>query len=63
MTSLSADVLFNFLASPCALLQFQNATDGQGVDIILENLANVNLGADLKLLSRFGRVMVSVIWL
>ena len=28
------------------------ATGGQGVDVILEMLANVNLGADLKLLAR-----------
>jgi NADPH:quinone reductase len=34
------------------------ATGGQGVDVILEMLANVNLGADLKLLARNGRVIV-----
>jgi len=34
------------------------ATDGQGVDVILEMLANVNLGNDLKLLARRGRVIV-----
>ena len=34
------------------------ATGGQGVDVILEMLANVNLGADLKLLARNGRVVV-----
>jgi NADPH2:quinone reductase len=33
-------------------------TGGQGVDVILEMLANVNLGADLKLLARNGRVVV-----
>ncbi len=33
-------------------------TFGDGVDLILEMLANVNLGNDLKLLSRFGRVVV-----
>lgn len=33
-------------------------TEGRGVDIILEMLANVNLGADLKLLSKNGRVVV-----
>jgi NADPH2:quinone reductase len=36
----------------------QKATGGRGVDIILEMLANVNLGADLKLLARRGRVIV-----
>jgi len=34
------------------------ATSGAGVDIILEMLANVNLGADLKLLAQKGRVVV-----
>src|SRR5258708_13093588 len=34
------------------------ATGGRGVDIILERLANVNLGADLKLLAQKGRVVV-----
>jgi NADPH:quinone reductase len=34
------------------------ATHGQGVDVILEMLANVNLGVDLKLLARNGRVIV-----
>jgi NADPH:quinone reductase len=34
------------------------ATHGQGVDVILEMLANVNLGGDLKLLARNGRVIV-----
>jgi NADPH2:quinone reductase len=34
------------------------ATDGRGVDVILEVLANVNLGADLKLLRQSGRVIV-----
>ena len=34
------------------------ATAGRGVDAILEMLANVNLGADLKLLARNGRVIV-----
>ena len=34
------------------------ATDGRGVDLILEMLANVNLGKDLKLLAFGGRVVV-----
>jgi NADPH2:quinone reductase len=33
-------------------------TDGEGVDVILEMLANVNLGNDLRILSRRGRVVV-----
>jgi NADPH2:quinone reductase len=34
------------------------ATSGIGVDLILEMLANVNLGQDLKLLARHGRVVI-----
>lgn len=34
------------------------ATGGRGVDVILEMLANVNLGTDLKLLAPRGRVVV-----
>lgn len=33
-------------------------TGGRGVDVILEMLANVNLGKDLPLLAKFGRVIV-----
>jgi len=38
--------------------EISKATGGGGVDIILEMLANVNLGADLKLLGKMGRVVV-----
>jgi NADPH2:quinone reductase len=38
--------------------QIMQATGGRGIDIILEMLANVNLGADLKLLAQMGRVIV-----
>src|SRR5215813_1079104 len=38
--------------------QIVKATGGRGVDLILEMLANKNLGDDLKLLARDGRVMV-----
>ena len=34
------------------------ATDGQGVNVILEMLANVNLGADLKLIALNGRIII-----
>jgi NADPH2:quinone reductase len=34
------------------------ATNGRGVDVILEMLANVNLGGDLKMLALHGRVVV-----
>src|SRR2546429_12567 len=38
--------------------EIMKATDGRGVDIILEMLANVNLATDLKLLATNGRVIV-----
>lgn len=33
-------------------------TDGRGVDVVLEMLANVNLAKDLTILGKFGRVVV-----
>jgi len=38
--------------------QILAATNGRGVDLIVEMLANVNLGQDLKLLAKGGRVVV-----
>jgi NADPH2:quinone reductase len=38
--------------------QILKATGGKSVDVILEMLANVNLGHDLKLLAQYGRVIV-----
>src|SRR5262249_15384987 len=38
--------------------EIMKATSGRGVDIILEMLANVNLGTDLKLLAMNGRVII-----
>lgn len=38
--------------------QILKTTGGQGVNLILEMLANVNLGHDLKLLASYGRVVV-----
>lgn len=38
--------------------QLLAATQGKGVDLVLEVLANVNLAKDLKLLGRFGRVVI-----
>ena len=40
------------------LEEILKATSGIGVDLILEMLANVNLGQDLKLLAAHGRVVV-----
>jgi NADPH2:quinone reductase len=44
--------------TPDYLEQVLDLTGGQGVDVILEMLANVNLGKDLKVLAKFGRVVV-----
>ena len=38
--------------------QIMNATNGHGVDVIVEMLANVNLGKDLTILAKNGRVVV-----
>ena len=38
--------------------QIARLTGGKGVEVILEMLANKNLGKDLPMLSKFGRVMV-----
>jgi NADPH2:quinone reductase len=38
--------------------ELMQLTSNQGVDVILEMLANVNLGKDLSLLAKFGRVVV-----
>jgi NADPH2:quinone reductase len=33
-------------------------TEGRGADVIMEMLANVNLGKDLDLVARFGRIII-----
>jgi NADPH2:quinone reductase len=40
------------------LQQVRPLTDGRGVDVVLEMLANVNLDKDLDVLARHGRVVV-----
>jgi len=52
-----ADGTFNHKA-PDYLAKILEATEGQGVDVILEMAAHVNLGKDLSLLSKKGRVVV-----
>ena len=52
-----AEQVFNH-TQPDYLEKILNATDGRGVDLILEMLANDNLGKDLKLLAIGGRVVV-----
>ena len=44
--------------APDYLDQIPNLTGGRGVDVILEMLANVNLGRDLRVLAPGGRVVV-----
>lgn len=43
---------------PGYMQEILSATDGLGVDLVLEMLANVNLGQDLKVLAQRGRVVV-----
>ncbi|HEY9657038.1 MAG TPA: NADPH:quinone reductase [Allocoleopsis sp.] len=43
---------------PNYLQELLTLTQGRGVDVILEMLANVNLGNDLTVLAQFGRVVV-----
>lgn len=38
--------------------KIKEITNGRGVDLILENLANVNLDQDLKLLAKRGKILV-----
>ncbi|HEY3853110.1 MAG TPA: NADPH:quinone reductase [Verrucomicrobiae bacterium] len=44
--------------TPNYLAEIPKITEGRGVNIILEMLSNVNLGKDLPLLARHGRVIV-----
>jgi len=44
--------------APAYLEEVLKLTSGRGVDVILEMLANVNLGQDLKVLAQGGRVVV-----
>lgn len=44
--------------NPGHLDEVMKLTNGRGVDVVLEMLANVNLGKDLTLLARGGRVVV-----
>ena len=44
--------------APNQFEQIMNATSGRGVDVIVELLANVNLGKDLTILEKGGRVAI-----
>ena len=52
-----ADFIFDHSA-PNYLDEIMSATDGKGVDIILEMLANVNLQNDLNVIGKKGRIVV-----
>src|SRR5213083_1042567 len=52
-----ADEVFDHRA-PDHFEQIMKATGGRGVDVIAEMLANVNLGKDLPILAKGGRVVV-----
>ena len=52
-----ADIVVNHRESDY-LDAILKATDGRGVDVILEMAAHINLDKDLSLLARFGRVVV-----
>ncbi len=52
-----ADVVVNH-RTPGYHQQILDSTQGEGVDVVLEMLANVNLGQDLKLLATRGRVVI-----
>ena len=49
---------YSRIAAPDYLDQLTKLTGGRGVDLILEMLANVNLGHDLAMLAPHGRVVV-----
>lgn len=52
-----ADFVFDHTA-PNYLAEILAATDGKGVDIILEMLANVNLNNDFGIIARKGRIVI-----
>jgi NADPH2:quinone reductase len=57
VTGQGAHEVFDHRA-PNYLEKVMGSTNGRGVDVILEMLANVNLGKDLSALARGGRVVV-----
>jgi NADPH2:quinone reductase len=57
VTREGADHVVDHKAPDCAA-QISKLTDGHGPDLIIEMLANVNLGADLKMLAPHGRVVI-----
>lgn len=45
-------------SDPSHIAEIKDVTDGQGVDVIIEMLANVNLQIDFDALAMFGRIVV-----
>ena len=57
LAEIGVDAIFDHSAADYADA-IRAATDGKGVDVVIEMLANVNLARDLSLLGRRGRVVV-----
>ena len=57
LADIGADAIFDHSAEGEADA-IRAATDGKGVDLVIEMLANVNLASDLSMLGRGGRVVV-----
>lgn len=50
----------DLLKNALCVYVFQEATKGQGLDVIVEMLSNVNLSKDLQMLAYGGRVIVGL---
>ena len=57
VSDVGADFVFDHTEDDY-LSEILSATDGEGVTVILEMLANVNLSKDFFVLSKFGRIVV-----
>ena len=54
------DVVTKVCVCVCVCVFFQEATEGKGIDVIVEMLSNVNLSKDLQMLAYGGCVAVSM---
>lgn len=57
---MAGKTLSDLLKYALCVYVFQEATEGRGVDVIVEMLSNVNLSKDLQMLAYGGRVMVGL---
>lgn len=57
VTENGADLALNY-KDPAYIETIMASTGGRGVDVIIENVANVNLGKDLTLIKQHGRIVV-----